>query len=215
MNAAAVALLSITVEATLRDVLETKGYSFNPTASSVDIYRYTKADISVNGSSYVINFREGLPKSTLDFLASAQGVSAVEIEIKRVINKRKNRTDLSVKLPNFLLDHLSKDTIETPSQKRVNGLGEALEIARRREGFLTPAILTEDFDDVIKVVRNNLIHLSGDALSKPIHTFDPSGNYTLKDFLSEPNAIYDFISVVCRFVSEQYIELRRVGHLVV
>lgn len=215
MNAAAVALLAITVEATLRDVLETKGYSFNPAASSVDVYKYTKADVSVDGNSYILTFRETLPKSTSDFPASTQGASAVEVEIKRTINKRKNRTDLSVKLPDHLLDHLSVDTIEIAQQKRVNGLGEALEIARVREGFLTPAILTEDFDDVIQVVRNNLIHLSGEALSKPLYTFDPSGNYTLKDFISEQNAIYDFISVVCRFVSEQYIELRRAGHLVV
>lgn len=218
MTAAAAALLSITVEATLRDVLATKGYNFNSGASSVDIYKYTTAEIGVDGKSYTLTFRdEQMPKSVVDFHSLINSDSTIQIKIRRQIKQQRgkeNRTDLILMVPSELIDHLSINTVETNAQKRINGLGEALDIARNKEGFLTPATLPEDFEDVIKVVRNNLIHLSEDALNQPIDTFDPSKKITLKEFLNDPESFYDFLISIPFFVNDQYINLRKDGHLI-
>ena len=58
MNATVVALLSIATEATLRDILKTKGYSFDPGASAVEIYEFAKADVGIDGHRYVIVFKQ-------------------------------------------------------------------------------------------------------------------------------------------------------------
>lgn len=215
MTAAAAALLSITVEATLRDVLATKGYSFNSGASSVDVYKYTTAEVGVDGKSYTVTFQDDkMPKSAAIFSSSINGLSTVKIEVRRVINQRKKRVDLTLKVPPELIEHWSDNTVESGAQKRVNGLGEALDIARNKEGFLTPATFPEDFEDVIKVVRNNLIHLSEEALTKPLYTFDSSGKFTLKEFLDDPETFYDFLMSIPLFVNEQYVNLRQAGYFV-
>lgn len=73
--------------------------------------------------------------------------------------------------------------------------------------------LPTDLDEVIQVVRNNLVHLSGQALTTPLTAIDPSGGFTLEDFLSDPRKVYDLIIGVPRFINKQYVELRRAGHL--
>jgi hypothetical protein len=213
MNASAVALLAICVEGTLRDVLTTRGYSFDRSALSVDEYPYTEADVSIDSASYLLTFRGAMPKSPGDFLLSTGGASSIEVKIRRVINARKKRTDLSIIAPSCLLDHWSKNVPSQLAQKRVNGLGEALDIARNIENFLSADILPEDFDDVIQVVRNNLIHATGDSLNVPLLVYDPSGHFTLKDFLEDPLKVYDLVTNVPNFIDLQYIELRKAGYL--
>ncbi len=205
------ALLSMTVEATLREVLAKKGYNFDRGASSVDIYQFIKADVGVSGNMYTLTFQQPMPLSPTDFL-SAYGSNSVEIQIRRNINPNNNRIDLLVKSPD-LIDHWSTTTIAQKAVKRVNGLGEALKIARYVEGFLDTDTLPEDFDEVIKAIRNNLIHLSGDALNTRLPMFDGrsrSGNFTLQDFLEDPELMYDFIISVPLFISEQYNKLCRI-----
>lgn len=87
----------------------------------------------------------------------------MEIQIRR--DKNPAREDLLIKAPQFLIDHLAGNRIIQPAQtKSIGGLGEALSIARDIEGVITPSDLPIDVDDVIKAVRNNLIHLSSDLM---------------------------------------------------
>ncbi len=214
MYASAATLLSICLESTLRDVLVAKGYSFDPTVPSVDEYPYTEADVGVNGSSFTINFRKGMPKSPKDFLLSTGAAAPVEVKIRRVINQRKKgRVDLSIIAPPDFIDYWSENVPSRFAQKRVNGLGEALDIARRKEGFLTQGVLPEDFDEVIKVIRNNLIHASENSLNAPLYVYDSSGHFTLKDFLDDELKVYDLMVYVPKFINDQYVGLRKSGQL--
>lgn len=208
MYAVAAALLSIAVEGTLRDVLSTKGYTYDHSATNVDIYKHTDAAIAVSGNAYVVTFKETLPKQYFDFNLICGDTSSVDIKIRRSVNKRANRTDLNIICPADLLDYFSKDTIETPRQKTVKGLGEALRIAREIECFLKPLDLPLDFDDVITAVRNNLVHLSGNSLNQRLRIL----NITLQEFLSNERMVYALITKVPRFINGQYIQLKRDGH---
>ncbi len=207
MFSVSAALMSIIMEATLRDVLISKGYSFNPRVNSSNLYKYETGYLAVNGSDYIFNFPQAMPKSTSDFLDSTGGISHVPIKIKRIQNPD-NNFELIIKNCDCIVDHLSSDQIEQVAKKRVNGLGEALNIARNKEKFLTPDILPEDFDDVIQTIRNKLVHLSQGSLETPLKSFDPSGSYTLRDFIGDPYPVFDLISNVPRFVNKQYRSLK-------
>lgn len=207
MNAVAVALISIAVEATLRDILVSKGYSFNPRANPYDVYDFEEAAISVDGNSYKLDFKNTPPKTPSEFLGTTGGQPSVDIRIKREFDKGKNRFNLTVKVPDYLVDHLSCANIVQRAQKRVNSLEEALNIARNVEGFLTPDILPVDVDAVIKVVRNKLIHLSGEALETALDSYDSSGNFKLKDFIDSSVYVYDLISNIPYFINKQYLSI--------
>lgn len=140
-------------------------------------------------------------------MITTEGQENVDIRIKREFNNRKNRFDLTVNIPEYLLDYLSSDRIIQPAQRRVNNLEEALNIARNVEGFLTPDILPVDVDAVIKVVRNKLIHLSGEALETILPSYDPEGNFTLKDFINDSNLVYDLIYNIPYFINKQYLSI--------
>lgn len=211
----AVALLSIAVEATLRDVLITKGYTFDRFASSEDIFAYAKAEVHEVGGNYSLLFQQPMPMVPTDF-SSVFGGKPVEIEIRRTINSRKKRVDLEIKASDSFIDFWSSQTITQPAQKKVNGLGEALDIARNKERFLTATILPPDFDAVLQAARNNLVHLSGNALNTPLPMFDNPASphrFTLKDFLEEDDMVFDFIVNVPDFISKQYRDLRSAGHI--
>ncbi|MCC2347489.1 hypothetical protein P4H08_25235 [Bacillus cereus] len=204
MNAVAVALVSIALEATLRDVLAKRGYTYHARGSSTDEFPFTKADFEVDGDSYKITFQDTMPKLPNDFLTSSGGDNKVEIEIKRKI-KNENRSDFILKGPQFLLDHLSINTPTRSGVKKVNGLGEALDIARNREGILTPDILPLDVDEVIQAVRNPLIHLSEATLDRRLDCYrNLSETFTLDDFLKSQDMVFDLIINVPNFINEQY-----------
>ena len=207
MNAVSTALISIAIEATLRDVLISKGYSFDPRANPYDIYDYKDVAVGVAGNCYTLNFNSTMPKSASDFQSSAGGQATTNVKIKREYNAAKSKFELTIKDCDSLIDHLSCDRVIQRAKKRVNSLEEALKIARHVENFLTPDILTEDFDDVIKTVRNKLIHLSGEALDTPILTYDASGNFKLRDFIDNSMMVYDLISNVPIFINKQYKQL--------
>jgi hypothetical protein len=121
INAVSVALLSIAFEGTLRDVLFAKGYSFEPGASSVDVYPYVKANIGFTENCYTLSFNGNMPKKIDDFNVSSCGSPNIEVEIRRVINKNKNRIDLLIKAPSALIDHFSLNVPSQLARKRVNG----------------------------------------------------------------------------------------------
>lgn len=209
MNATAAALLSIAVEATLRDVLSERGYSFTPGALSVDSFKYTDAGVSVSGDSYVLTFSEPSLKPPADLHLSSGGAASVDIRVRRYINaKKQGRLDLYVLAPDYLIDHWSVGDVEVPANPRnIGGLGQALNIAR--EVFLLPSKLPVDLDDVILTVRNNLIHLSGETLDKQLDIEDDNGNQlTLRQFLEDPLTMFSFVTYVLKFINDTYVELR-------
>ncbi|MBK9209296.1 MAG: hypothetical protein IPL71_13730 [Anaerolineales bacterium] len=105
--------------------------------------------------------------------------------------------------------------LSKPAQTNsVDGLGEALRIARSVEGVVTPLDLPIDVDDVVKAVRNNLIHLSSDSMDVELPKFaslNPNGKFTVKDFIDKPNLVFDFVIDIPRFVNEQYVKLWKAG----
>ena len=102
------------------------------------------------------------------------------------------------------------------AKRRVRGLGAALDIARTQERIIAEEDLTPDFDGVIQAVRNNLVHLSSDALNTHLPDYDnltPGRQYLLRDFLRSPEMVFDLVNNVPQFVNEQYFRLRQTGHL--
>jgi hypothetical protein len=213
MYATSVALLTIALEATLRDVLATKGYVFDIGASPVDVYPYVNASVGVDGDHYTLTFRDPMPKSPAELSASAGGQPSVEIRIRRLIKPWKKRTDLAIITPPILLDHWSSRIPVQQAQRSVSGLGEALDLSRNKENLLTPYDLPLDLDEVILAVRNNLIHLSGDALTTHLTMIDAQGDFTLGDFLDNDQMVFDLIVDIPRVINQLYIDLREKGHL--
>ena len=211
--ATALALLSIAVEATLRDVLSTKGYTFSLRANKQDIYDYSKAFVDVVGASYTLTFPDPMPKLPAELSLSAGGTLPIEIRIRRDGNPA--REDLLIRAPQFLIDYWSGNRIVQPAQMNsVDGLGEALRIARTLERVITPLDLPIDVDDVVKAVRNNLIHLSSDSTDVVLPRFaalSPNGRFTVRDFVDKPNLVFDFVIDIPRFVNEQYVRLWKAG----
>ncbi len=211
--ATALALLSIAVEATLRDVLSTRGYTFTMRANKQDIYDFSRALVHVNGANYTLTFPDPMPKQPTELNTSSGGVLPIEIRVRRDGNPA--REDLLIRAPQFLIDHWSGNRIIQPAQTNsVDGLGEALRIARSVEGVVTPLDLPIDVDDVVKAVRNNLIHLSSDSMDVELPKFaslNPNGKFTVKDFIDKPNLVFDFVIDIPRFVNEQYVKLWKAG----
>ena len=211
--ATALALLSIAVEATLRDVLSTKGYSFALRANKQDVYDFSKAYVNIVGATYTLTFPDPMLKQVAELPVSAGGALPVEIQIRR--DKNPAREDLLIKVPQFLIDHWSGDhVIQYAQTKSVDGLGEALRIARNVERVITPQDLPIDVDDVVKAVRNNLIHLSSDSMDVELPRFaalSQNGRFTVRDFIDRPNLVFDFVIDIPRFVNDQYVKLWKAG----
>ena len=101
--------------------------------------------------------------------------------------------------------------------KYISGLGMALSNARTVELFLTPADLPADLDDVIKPIRNNLIHLSGDAFDTRLPYLDTHNgitSFTLGDFIKDPVLVHDLLQGVSFVIEKIYCDLRDNGHLI-
>lgn len=215
-NDVAVALLSIAAEATLRDVLLSYGYSFTHGAVSKDVYAYSHAQVTADTSAgtYILKFHDSMPFGVSDFGSSFAG-APVEIKLKRVLKKAGGtRIDLNVVAPNPLHEHWTTSTVETPGVLTVGGLGAALDIARNQVFCVTSEDLAMDFDEVLKAVRNNLVHLSGAALDTTLPRFDfIKSGFTLRDFLAEDLLVQDFVAAISRFVTVQYVKLRTAGTL--
>ena len=95
----------------------------------------------------------------------------------------------------------------------IGGLGAGLDRARNKENFLTSGVLPEDLDKVIKTVRNNLIHLSGDVFQTPLPQFNRiRQNFKLEDFVASPHMVFDLLDSVIHCAEALYTELRTNGH---
>ncbi len=211
MNSTSAALLSIALEATLRDVLSSRGYTYIPGALPVDTFTYTEADVSVNGSSYAVTFRDPRLKPVADFNTSAGGNTSMEIKMRRYLNtKNAGRVDLYVLAPIGLVDHWSLNDVSQPANpKSIGGLGQALRIAREVEKFLQPSKLPVELDDVILTVRNNLIHLSEETMKTKLDLEDDDNRpMTLHQFLDNASTMFAFVTTAVRFVNDSYVELR-------
>jgi len=211
MNATSAALLSIALEATLRDVLSNRGYSYVAGALPVDTFKYTEADVSVVGAAYSLTFRDPNLKPPADFQTSSGGLSSVEISLRRYLNaKNAGRVDLYVRAPACLIDHWSpSDVVQPANLKNIGGLGQALRIAREVEKFLQPSKLPVELDDVLLSVRNNLIHLSEDTLETQLSLEGEDNRpMTLRQFLGDPWTMSSFVTTVVRFVNDSYVELK-------
>ena len=214
--AAALVLMSIGVEATLRDVLTKRyGYKNDALASKVDTYKHTRARVNVDGSNYTIEMVDPAPRSPSDLSVSAGGTLPVEIQIRRVINHRNNRLDLSILAPSFLVDHLSGDQKEKNGEpKSIGGLNDALKFAREVEKVITTSDLPDDVDDVLKAVRNSLVHLSGNSLDEKLPRYNnlkTTGDFTLRDFIDNPNMVYGFMTEIPEFIDREYVKLWKAG----
>lgn len=203
------ALLSVSVEATLRDVLEHHGYTYMPGSSPVDIFEYCDAEVGVSGNSYQVIFRGSMPKSVTDFHVSTAGASNFPVQIRRVNNR--GRMDLNMIVPPGLIDHWSSDRVVQQAHQSVTGLGTAFRIARRNN-IILPSELPLDFDEIIAAIRNNVIHLSRSALGRTVPS-SSSQLLTLEMFLEDPVKVYDLITTVPEFINGQYNKLRQAGYL--
>jgi len=207
----ALALLSIAVEATLRDILSTKGYTFAHGASKVDIYEYAKANVDANQTGYSVVFTEAIPQPPEEFSASFDGNTPIEIKIRRSVNQKKNRVDLVVQAPPPLIDHWSSANVQQEGNpKNLGGLGEALDKARNVEEIITNDDLPEDIDVVLKAVRDNLVHFSSNNLDEELTNFgwrSETGIFTLRDFLNDKELVFDLITGIPEFVNAQYVKL--------
>jgi len=211
MNATSAALLSIALEATLRDVLSNRGYSYVAGALPVDTFKYTEADVSVDGSTYSVTFRDPNLKPPGEFFTSSGGHISVEISLRRYMNAKNNgRVDLYVLAPPCLIDHWSLSDVEQPANlKSIGGLNQALRIAREIEKFLQPSKLPVELDEVLLSVRNNLIHLSEDTLDTRLNLAGEDNTpMTLRQFLDDPWTMSSFVTTVVRFVNDSYVELK-------
>ena len=207
--ATSLALMSIAVEATLRDVLSTKGYTFNHQANRTTIYQTTNAHVDVNGNSYTVTIADTVPRPPADLTTSSKGNLPIDIKIRRKGN------ELAIHCPAFLIDHWSSNSVEKVAvTKNIGGLGEALRIARQVENVIDPADLPTDMDDVLKAIRNNLIHFSSNSMNTELPRFasrSPIGRFTLKDFVKDTELVFDLVTEIPRFVNEQYVKLWRAG----
>jgi hypothetical protein len=207
----AVALMTIAVEATLRDVLWANGgYTFSAGASKVDIYEYTRASVDVSPTGYHLIILDPVAQPPQNLTTSFPGALPVEIEIRRNINQAKNRLDFVVKTPPNLIDHWSTgDVQQKGNPKLIGGLGEALDIARSTS-VITNEDLPATVDGTLKAIRNNLIHLSSNALSEELKDFawkNPGGVFTLSDFVQDKELVFDLITEIPEFVNNQYLKL--------
>lgn len=215
-NDAAVALLSIAAEATLRDVLLSRGYSFAHGLPARDVHAYSRAEVTADAAAgtYIVRFHDPMSLGVNDFGTSFAG-APVEIQLRRVPKDAGGaRIDLNVIAPTPLHEHWTTSAVQTSGVPTVSGLGAALNIARNVEACVTAEDLALDFDEVLQAVRNNLVHLSGEALNTPLPRFDIIKNgFALRDFLLDDLLVQDFVAAISRFVTVQYVNLRRSGTL--
>lgn len=212
----ALALMSIAVEATIRDVLSTKGYSFKRGVSKEDVYEYSKARVTANGTDYRLSFVDRMPKTAADLTISANEALPIDIEVRRKLNTNKSRIDLVIRTPRSLIDHWSSDKVtQQGDPKIIGGLGEALCIARQRENVVTSRDMPPDVDKVLQAVRNNLIHLSQDSMDEHLPEYDfmtnGRGIFTVQDFVNHPELVFDLVTNIPRFVNDQYVKLWKAG----
>lgn len=204
-NLTALSLISIALEGTLRDVLEVKGYTYTNGAPTVDVFNFMEAEISRSANGYNVRFINQMPKDHSVFLSEADIANPHIVKVRRLLKRDDWR--LEIKGADYLKDYWSSDQIIQNGQADIRGLGTALNIARdeNEANILEAHILPTDLDDVIKKVRNHLIHLSGNAITTEI----PSISQTLEEFAKNESRVFDTINSICEAIQVLYLKKAR------
>ena len=141
-----------------------------------------------------------MPRPHNDFLSEHNYNPPHLIRVKRI--QKNQKWYLEIRDADYLKDFWSSDVISQQGQVNITGLGAALRVARDVHGanILDATILPTDIDDVIQQVRNNLIHLSGDAITTTITAVGVS----LEEFASDQARVFDAISSICDAIDKIY-----------
>lgn len=202
-NAAALALMTIALEGTLRDALDSKGYSYTYGMPSQDVYEITDMNIFPDPSGFRVEFPNPMPLPNTSFLSNAGDPLSLPVRIKRIV--RGANTIMEIRNANSLADFWSLNNVVTPGVMSISGLGAAIDISRNHANILTDIDLPSDLDDVIQAVRNNLIHLSNAALQQNVTT--SSGVSTLENFIRDKNKVSDTIFTIGETINSIYTKL--------
>ena len=196
----ALSLISIALEGTLRDALASKGYTYTNRTPTNDTYEIKRAEISSNQNGYNIEFQDVMPRAHNDFLSEADQNAPHLVRVKRF--QKNSSWFLEFRDVDYLKEFWSSDVISQQGQVNITGLGAALRVARDVHGanILDATVLATDIDDVIQQVRNNLIHLSGDAITSNIRAVGMS----LEDFASDQARVFDTISSISDAIEKLY-----------
>ncbi|CAM3131901.1 hypothetical protein [Flavobacterium frigoris] len=199
-NAASLALMSIALEGTLRDALDNKGYTYNYGAPTQDVYGLCEMNIFPDANGFKVQFPNAMPQAHSLYLSNAGDPSHETFRVKRIIKGQDSF--LEIRNVNSLLDFWSLNNVVTPAQMNISGLGAAIRIARNHANFLTDLDLPSDTDNVIQTVRNNLIHLSTNALLEQVTT--SSGTISLGEYLKDKNKVSDAIISISEAINSIY-----------
>ncbi len=200
--AAALSLMSIALEGTLRDALEVKGYSYSYGSPPQDVYELSDMYIHKLDDGYKVTFPSPMPSSHIDFLNEDESPTHKVVRIKRI--SKNDRTDLEIRGVNDIINFWSSNTIQQEGQTQIGGLGAAINISRNRANILNATDLPLDLDGVIQAVRNNLIHLSGTAMDKEVTRNPLNERVTLGEFLGNKNRVFDAVCTIGETINNIY-----------
>jgi hypothetical protein len=201
-NGPAMSLLSISLESTLRDALVEKGYTYlPPNIPTQDSFKKLKINVEPDVDGYKVRFNGPMPKSHVDFLSETDDPSSLELKIKRAVW---NGDDiLQISNASDLIDYWSSDHVAVAGQTKIGGLGAALDIARNREGIIDNSMFPTDLEKPILAIRNNLIHLSGEAMDREVFRTS-SISLTLRQYIDDNEKVADALSYITELITELY-----------
>lgn len=146
-------------------------------------------------------FRAHEPKGPKQFLGS--------VRLKICREDRSN--DLRLMVDSRYIDLLSSDELEArPTHRPAKNFSEFIQVAELA-GRLKARRLPWNSAEVIRKVRNILVHWSKDALAEPLN---PA--ITIGDYINGPDTVRATIADVASFISDEYYDLRqfeRTGNL--
>ena len=192
--AAALSLMSIALEGTLRDALAIKGYSYSFGSPAQDVYEISDMHIHKIEDGFKVTFPAAMPRLHSDFLNESDSPAHEVVRLKRII--KNERTFIELRGADNILDFWTSDTVAQEGQTQIGGLGAAIDVSRNLATILNPTDLPPDLDRVIQAVRNNLIHLSGAAMDEEVMRNHLNESITLGDFLNNKNRVFDAVCTI-------------------
>lgn len=206
--AAALALMSIALEGTLRDALQIKGYTFTYGKSSDDVYKFERIHISKGSVGFTVTFPSAMPKDQSVFLAPPESRTYIEAKIKRVI--KRGKVYLEIRDTADIFDFWSSDTVTEVGTAQISGLGTAISIGRGPANIINSIDLPADTDKVIQIVRNNLIHLSGAALQTVVVPAEPGKPaITLEEYIKDDYKVFDLLCSIGQTINSLYVDIAK------
>lgn len=202
-DAASLALLSIALEGTLKDILDSPAYIGAYGSPSHDVYQIDNMNIYPAHNGYRIEFPNAMPIPHTSYLSNPGDQSHNTVRVKRIVKSGKNY--IEIRDVNSIIDYWTSDVIINSSIKTINGLGTAIDIARNHAGILSPVDLPLDIDEVIQTIRNKLVHLSGANLNQVVNT--DAGSITIADFIKDKNKVSDTIDSISETINKLYTKL--------